>query len=68
MAIDRKLNHTPPRSIRVPDELWMAAQDTATDRGETVSWAVNRFLAEYVTAGADEPGGALARQLRKLGA
>jgi len=62
-------NHTPPRSIRVPDELWKAAQDTALDRGETVSEAVNRFLARYVKQGQnarnEDP---LARQLRRLGA
>lgn len=36
------------RSIRVPDELWRAAQRVAADRGESLSDAVRRFLERYV--------------------
>lgn len=43
-----KETHTPPRSVRVPDELWYEAQAKATDRGETVSEAINRFLRGYI--------------------
>ena len=39
---------TPIRGIRVPDELWQAAQRVASDRGETVSEAVRRLLERYV--------------------
>jgi len=38
----------PARAIRVPDELWQAAQKRAGERGETVSEAVRRFLERYV--------------------
>lgn len=61
-------NHTPPRSIRVPDELWHAAMNVASDRGESISEAVNRFLARYVKAGMNKDEDPLARQLRRLGA
>lgn len=39
--------HTPPRSIRVPDEIWNAAKEAAERRGETVTDAVVRFLTRY---------------------
>lgn len=42
-----KPTHTPPRSIRVPDELWDAAQAEAKDRGETLTAAIVRFLVRY---------------------
>lgn len=61
-------SHTPPRSVRVPNELWYAAQEVASDRGESVSEAVNRFLARYVKAGAVKDEDVLARTLRRLGA
>lgn len=35
-------------TIRVPDDLWTAARERATERGETVSEAVRRFLERYV--------------------
>lgn len=68
MAIKGNPNHTPPRSIRVPDELWFAAQEVAHDRGESVSEIVNRFLAKYVKAGVAKDEDALTRTLRRLGA
>ena len=43
-----KLTHTPPRSIRVPDDLWDSAKEEAARRGETVTDAVNRALRRYV--------------------
>ena len=39
---------TPIRGIRVPDELWEAAQQVAADKGETVSDEVRRSLERYV--------------------
>ena len=39
---------TPLRSIRVPDELWRAAQEKAAREGTTVSDAVRGFLARWV--------------------
>lgn len=42
-----KETHTPPRSIRVPDDVWRAAQAQAARRGETVTDAVVRFLRRY---------------------
>ena len=41
---------TPKRSIRVPDELWEAAQRVARDRGESVTAVVIRALVRYVRA------------------
>jgi hypothetical protein len=40
-------NHTPPRTVRVPDAVWQAARAEAARRGESVSDAVNRFLRRY---------------------
>lgn len=42
-----KPTHTPPRSIRVPPDVWEAAKATAAERGETVTDAVVRFLRRY---------------------
>lgn len=42
-----KPTHTPPRSIRVPQDVWDAAKRTAERRGETVTDAVVRFLIRY---------------------
>lgn len=39
---------TPIRGIRIPDELWEAAQQVAAERGETVSDEVRRALERYV--------------------
>lgn len=40
--------HTPPRSIRIPDDLWNAAKAKAAERGETVTDVVVRALERYV--------------------
>jgi len=39
---------TPGRNVRVPDELWHAAQAKADERGESVSDVVRRALEKYV--------------------
>ena len=39
--------NTPPRSVRVPDDVWQAAKAAAERKGETVSEAVVRFLRRY---------------------
>jgi len=44
-------HHTPPRSIRVPDDVWQSAKLAAADRGETVTDAVVRFLRRYGKSG-----------------
>lgn len=41
---------TPLRAIRVSDEIWEAAQEQATRRGESVTEAIRRFLTEYAEA------------------
>ena len=46
-----KPTHTPPRSIRVPDDVWAAAKEAAEQRGETVTDAVVRFLRRYGKSG-----------------
>jgi predicted DNA-binding protein len=38
----------PIRSIRVPDELWEAAQDKASTVGDTISDVVRKALLWYV--------------------
>jgi predicted transcriptional regulator len=42
---------TPPRSVRVPDDLWQAAQEIAMTHGETVTDVITRALARYVKRG-----------------
>jgi len=37
-----------PRAIRIPDDLWQAALDKATEREETVSEVVRNALERYV--------------------
>ena len=39
---------TPQRAIRVPDDLWRAAQAVAKERGETLSDVIREALGEYV--------------------
>ena len=41
---------TPARSVRVPDDLWRAAQAKAEERGETVTDAILRALSRYVAS------------------
>jgi len=43
-----KPTHTPPRSIRVPDDVWDAARQKAAERGETISQVVVDALRRYV--------------------
>lgn len=38
---------TPLRSVRVPDDVWQAAQDRAAEKGETVSAVIVRALKRY---------------------
>ena len=45
---------TPHRTIRVPDDLWEAAQVKASREGVTVSDVVRRALTEYVFAGDEQ--------------
>jgi Arc/MetJ family transcription regulator len=40
---------TPPRKIRIEDELWTASSDQAAGRSETVSDIVRLALRAYVT-------------------
>jgi hypothetical protein len=43
------LSHpTPPRSVRVPEDLWQAAKARAEHKGETVTDAIVRALKRYV--------------------
>ncbi len=44
----RHLAHTPPRSVRVPDELWAAAKAKAEERGGTVTDVIVQALKSYV--------------------
>lgn len=39
---------TPARSVRVPEDLWQAAQRRAKEKGETVSDVILRALRRYV--------------------
>jgi hypothetical protein len=38
----------PVRTVRVPDELWQAAQDKAWSRRESVADVIRRALVAYV--------------------
>jgi len=42
------VERTPRRTVRVPDELWQAAQRVAAARDESVTDVVNRALEAYV--------------------
>ena len=37
-----------PRAVRVPDDLWRAAQTKADERGEYLSEVIRRALERYV--------------------
>ena len=39
---------TPLRSVRIPDDLWQAAQTRAAERGESVSDVIRRALERYI--------------------
>ena len=45
------MNSTPIRTLRVPDDLWEAAQARAEERGETVTDVLIRALKRYVRGG-----------------
>src|SRR5690242_21847629 len=47
---------TPPRSVRIPDELWKAGRWLATARRETLSDVLNVALAQYVLDGMLDEG------------
>jgi len=38
---------TPIRTVRVPDDVWQAAQERAAEKGETVSAVIVRALKRY---------------------
>lgn len=40
-----------PRSVKVSDELWQAAQATADERGEVLSEVIRAALERYVKRG-----------------
>ena len=46
---------TPPRSVRVPNELWWAAKYLSEVRRETLSDLINATLAQYVLDGMNDP-------------
>jgi hypothetical protein len=46
MPQDRS-NHTPPRTFRVPDDIYLAAKAEAKERGESVTDVVVRALERY---------------------
>lgn len=43
-----KPTHTPRRSIRISEALWVAAQEKAAERGETVTDVIVKALERYV--------------------
>lgn len=45
-----KDTHTPPRSVRVPDDVWEAAKLKAESEGRTVSDVIVSALMRYVRA------------------
>lgn len=47
-----KDTHTPPRSIRVPNDIWKAAQARAASEGRTVTDVLVAYLRRY---GAKQP-------------
>lgn len=38
---------TPGRSVRIPDDLWQRALETANTNGTTVTAEINRFLTRW---------------------
>lgn len=41
------MNPTPIRTVRVPDDVWQAAQERAAEKGESVSAVIVRALKRY---------------------
>lgn len=53
-----KDSHTPARAVRVPDDLWKAAQAAADGNGESVSDVIRKALERYVKAAEKRKEGA----------
>lgn len=47
----RRRQHTPPRSVRVPDHVWDAARARAQAEGTTVTAVILRALTRYAKGG-----------------
>ena len=47
---DTRSTHTPRRSVRIPNELWHAAQAKARARGHNLADVIRGALEEYVDA------------------
>lgn len=47
----RPRGNTPPRAVRVSDDLWAAALAKADERDETVTDVIRRALERYVKRG-----------------
>lgn len=45
----------PLRSVRIPDDIWQAAQAAAAERGESVSEVIRRALRRYAQTGRTAP-------------
>jgi hypothetical protein len=43
-----KATHTPPRSVRVPNDLWKAVTDKAAQEGRTITDVINKALLRYL--------------------
>ena len=41
------MNPTPIRTVRVPGDVWQAAQERAAEKGESVSAVIVRALRRY---------------------
>jgi hypothetical protein len=41
------MNNTPLRAVRVPDEVWRAAQAKARSENKPLSTVIRRLLAQY---------------------
>jgi len=46
------MNTSTIRSIRIPDDLWEAAQDVAGQEDETLSQVIRRALRDYIASDA----------------
>lgn len=41
---------TPVRNVRVPDDIWHAAQEKAEDEGRTLTEVIVTYLRRYISA------------------
>ena len=56
-----------PKSVRVPDALWAAAQMRADERGEVLSEEIRKFLERYVKkSGGTRAADDLVERFRRL--